>query len=290
MRSITSWLNREKPPRQFPLSDFDRISHELRPCDVILVEGRSRVSNIIRWLTNSPWTHAGLYIGRIYDLEDEDLKELVQQHYDGDPGSRLIIESLLGHGTIIRPLSVYAHDHLRICRPARISHTDVTRVIRFATTHLGLHYDVRQIFDLMRFLLPWYLLPRRWASSLFVRSPGRPEKTVCSTMIAECFGHINFPILPLVKHTDQGEPQLFRHNPKLCTPSDFDYSPYFEIIKYPFMDFYHEEYQLLPWTGTGILTEEESDFYEQPEPLPDASVDADISEAVTGSPPGSQAS
>jgi hypothetical protein len=80
-------------------------------------------------------------------------------------------------------------------------------------------------------------------------------------MIAESFGYVNFPILPLVKHTEEGEPTLFRRNPKLCTPSDFDYSPYFEIIKYPFIDFYHEEYHLLPWKGTGSLTDEESDFY-----------------------------
>ena len=43
--------------------------------------------------------------------------------------------------------------------------------------------------------------------------------------------------------------QLFRRNPKLCTPSDFDYSPYFEIIKYPFLDFAtHSSYRLLPWS------------------------------------------
>ena len=80
-------------------------------------------------------------------------------------------------------------------------------------------------------------------------------------MIAESFGQVNFPILPLVKHTDQGKTQLFRRNPRLCTPSDFDYSPYFEVIKYPFMDFYHEEYHLLPWHGPGKLSHEEADFY-----------------------------
>tara|TARA_B110000459_G_C16380438_1_gene389593 strand:- start:410 stop:694 length:285 start_codon:yes stop_codon:yes gene_type:complete len=80
-------------------------------------------------------------------------------------------------------------------------------------------------------------------------------------MIAESFGHVSFPILPLVKHTEEGEPRFFRRNPKLCTPSDFDYSPYFEIIKYPFMDFNHEEYQLLPWKGANMLSAEEADIY-----------------------------
>ena len=261
MKSIIKLLNRKKPFRQFPLSDFDRISHELRPCDVILVEGRSRISDIIRWLTNSPWTHAALYIGRIYDIEDNVLREQITDIYDGEPSDRLVIESELGFGTVVRSLNVYEDEHLRICRPSRLSHKDSLQVVRYAASNIGLDYDVRQIFDLMRFLLPWYVLPKRWASTLFERSAERPLRTVCSTMIAESFGQVNFPILPLVKRTDQGKTQLFRRNPRLCTPSDFDYSPYFEIIKYPFMDFYHEEYHLLPWQGPGMLSEDEADFY-----------------------------
>ena len=261
MQSVYNWLNRGKPSRQFPLSDFDKICHELRQCDIILVEGRSRVSNIIRWLTNSPWTHAALYIGRIYDIEDKELQARVEAHYKGAPDDRLMIESLLGHGTIIRPLSLYKDEHLRICRPSRLSHHDAVRVIRYAVSQVGKDYDVRQILDLARFLFPWYVLPRKWASTLFRRNAGETEKTVCSTMIAEAFEHVNFPILPLVKRNEDGETRLFRRNPRLCTPSDFDYSPYFKIIKYPFMDFYHEEYHLLPWTGVGMLTPEEADYY-----------------------------
>ena len=55
-------------------------------------------------------------------------------------------------------------------------------------------------------------------------------------MIAEAFATVQFPILPLVQRDEGDHMQLFRRNPKLCTPSDFDYSPYFEIIKYPFLD------------------------------------------------------
>jgi hypothetical protein len=261
MRLMTDWLNQQKPYRKFPLCDFDRISHELKPCDVLLVEGRSRISDIIRWLTNSPWTHAALYIGRVYDIEDPELREAVQQHYQGDPGDRLILESLLGHGVVVRSIEEYENEHLRICRPARLSHNDGQQVIRYAVSQIGYDYDVRQIFDLARFLFPWYFLPKRWASSLFRERAGRPEKTVCSTMIAEAFGYVSFPILPLVKHNEEGEARLFRRNPRLTTPSDFDYSPYFEIIKYPFVDFYHEEYHLLPWKGTGTLTPEEAELY-----------------------------
>ena len=68
-------------------------------------------------------------------------------------------------------------------------------------------------------------------------------------MIAEAFAEVEFPILPLVQRNEQGRVRLYRRNPKLCTPSDFDYSPYFEIIKYPFYDFADiPSYKLLPWT------------------------------------------
>lgn len=260
---LINFLNKQKPPRQFALSDFDRIAHQLKPCDVLLVDGRSRVSEVIRWLTNSTWTHAALYVGRLYDIEDEDARQLVSANYDGEPTDRLVVESLLGYGTVVRPLSDYQEDHLRVCRPARLSYEDSQQVVRYAVSRLGVDYDVRQIFDLARFLLPWSFLPRRWASTLFVGSKGesRRMKTVCSTMIAEAFGYVQFPILPLVKQTEDDEVQLFRRNPKLCTPSDFDYSPYFDIIKYSFEGFYKADYQLLPWKGTGSLTTEEMGVY-----------------------------
>ena len=81
-------------------------------------------------------------------------------------------------------------------------------------------------------------------------------------MIAESFGFVQFPILPLVKADEADDVQLFRRNPKLCTPRDFDYSPYFDIIKYPFYDFrHHKNYRLLPWSSSSALTAEESDLY-----------------------------
>lgn len=229
---------------------------------MILVEGRTRIGDVIRWITQSPWTHAALYIGRISDIEDEQLRAHVERFYEGGSGDRLVVESLLGQGTVVRNLGVYESEHLRICRPSRLSIKDVKQVVRFAISRLGVDYDVRQIFDLARFLFPWLILPRRWRSSLFQIQPGRSTRTVCSTMIAEAFAFVDFPILPLVKKSENDKIRLYRRNPKLCTPSDFDYSPYFEIIKYPFVDFKHDEdYHLLPWHGSDDLSDNEFGMY-----------------------------
>ena len=69
-------------------------------------------------------------------------------------------------------------------------------------------------------------------------------------MIAEAFNFVQFPILPLIQKDDKDGITLYRRNPKLSVPRDFDYSPYFEIIKYPFIDYnQNSDYHQLPWRG-----------------------------------------
>jgi len=260
--AIVNWLEHEKPLPNTPLCDFERISREVKACDVVLIEGRSRVSEVIKMITQSSWSHAALYIGRLHDIEDPAVREALEKHYDGWAEKQLIIESELGMGTVVRPLTVYEQEHLRVCRPRGLGYRDSQSVITYAVSQLGTAYNVRQIFDLARFFFPWFIMPRRWRSSLFSTKPGKSTQTVCSTMIAEAFGSIQFPILPLVKRIEDDRVQLFRRNPKLCVPRDFDYSPYFDIIKYPFLDFEHEaDQRLLPWRGPISLTREERDFY-----------------------------
>ena len=260
--AVVNWLKHKKPLPRTPLSDFERIRQELKHCDVVLVEGRSRVSEVIKLITQSSWSHAALHIGCMSDIEDPEVREKLGRFYQGPAEQQLIIESELGLGTVVRPLTVYENEHLRICRPRGLGVKDGQKVIAYAIERLGTAYNVRQIFDLARFLFPWFIMPRRWRSTLFSTHPGRSTQTVCSTMIAEAFGNVRFPILPLVRRIEGDRVQLYMRNPKLCTPSDFDYSPYFDIIKYAFLDFHHHaEQRLLPWQDAARLTEEERGLY-----------------------------
>jgi hypothetical protein len=43
-------------------ADLARLQACLRPGDVLLVEGHSRVSTAIKYLTQSTWSHAALYV------------------------------------------------------------------------------------------------------------------------------------------------------------------------------------------------------------------------------------
>ena len=258
---VIQWLVHEEDLEGTPPCDFDRLSFEIRPCDVILVEGRARVSEVIKTITQSPWTHSALYIGRLADIDDPNVREHISWLYDGPPSDQLIIEPLLGEGTIVAPLKKYESEHLRICRPQGLSRQDVQKVIAHATRHLGHDYDVRQLLDLARFLLPWSIMPRRWRSSLFEKNAGDSVRTVCSSMIASAFTAVQFPVLPVIQKSADGL-RLFKRNIRLYTPRDFDYSPYFQIIKYPVLGLNDlAVYRQLPWDQDGVICNDENDCY-----------------------------
>ncbi|MGE4349373.1 MAG: YiiX/YebB-like N1pC/P60 family cysteine hydrolase [Candidatus Berkiella sp.] len=263
--SIINWITYEPPPSGFPLCDFERIRYEVRPSDVLLIEGRSRASMVIKQITQSSWSHSCIYIGRLHDIDDIQLRQELSEQFTGSPDEQLVIEGYLGKGTIVTPLKNYRHDHIRICRPRGLSRKDAQKVLAFAISQLGTEYNTRQIFDLARFLVPWSILPSRWRSSLFEHNVGESTKTVCSTMIAEAFSSVEFPILPLIKQHEETGIELIQRNPKLYTPRDFDYSPFFEIIKYPFIELSDSpHYRNLPWNRTGVVSSDGQSIDEIP--------------------------
>lgn len=280
-RKISDWLVAEKDSSGSPLCDYDRLSYEIRPADIILVEGRSRVSEVIKIITQSTWSHSALYVGRLHDIVDPDRRAHIERLYDGDPNDQLVIEAILGKGTIVTPLINYREDHLRICRPRGLSGKDAQHVIGYAIDSLGSDYDVKQLLDLARFVFPWAILPRRFRSSLFEHNAGIPTSTVCSTMMASAFMAVKFPILPIIQQNEDGTVSLYQRNPRHFTPRDFDYSPYFDIIKYPYIDLDNNTiYQNLPWNEEGMVCNDEDDCFipgevssnQQPEATPDTAV------------------
>ena len=248
INKISKTLTKNKPAKRGYLCDFERICHEVRPADVLLFEGRNYTSKIIQRITQSPWSHAVLYIGRLHDIDDPLLRESIHKFYKGRPSDQLLIESIIGKGTIIAPIRDYQEDHIRICRPAGLSYKDAQRVIAYAIKKLGREYSIRHIFDIGRFLIASRFIPRRWKSTLFEHNAGQATQDICSVMIAEAFMSIKFPILPLVRENGKHDLELIPRNPKLFTPSDFDYSPYFNIIKYPIFSVSETTpYRNLPW-------------------------------------------
>jgi len=248
---IENWINKfllkEELAPDIPISNFDGLASEMKLADVILVEGRSRISQVIKLITQSQWSHSALYVGSLSELKDENLRQLLINQGAGDENQKYLVEGLLGEGMVLTPLYDYSKDNIRVCRPRGLTADDANIVVKYSLERLGREYDFRQLLDLARFLWPYGILPRRWHSSLFSYNVEKAGRTVCSTAIAEAFMKVNFPVLPIIKMHKDGGLHLKKRNPRIFLPKDFDYSPYFDIIKLPFIEFPENKFNFNFW-------------------------------------------
>jgi hypothetical protein len=123
-------------------------------------------------------------------------------------------------------------------------------------SRIGAQYDMRNIFDLARYFLPTPPVPVRWRRRMIALGSGEPTRTICSTLIAEAFGRVRYPILPRIERLaaetrgisrfQRREILHIRHH-SLYAPADFDLSPYFAIIKPTVAEGFN--YKGLTWAG-----------------------------------------
>jgi hypothetical protein len=231
----------------FSLLSTDQLQANLRVGDLILVEGNNRISSAIKYLTQSTWSHVCIFIGE-------------------QPGLNPILEADLVEGVITVPLNKYDGFNLRICRPVNLTTEDTAALLSFVIDRIGHQYDTKNIFDLMRYLLPTPPVPQRFRRSMLAFGSGDPTKAICSTLIAQAFQSIRYPILPIsideyedLMDTDlnnednvitqnnqekaavqlnlkkvvrlKDEQLLAKRHFSHFTPRDFDLSPYFEVVK-----------------------------------------------------------
>ncbi len=205
----------------------EQLIETLQPADVLLVEGDTRISTPIKYLTQSTWSHAALYIGDVHLPHESWQMPLT------------LVEADLEEGVRALTLAHYAHMHTRICRPVGLSDADRKKVVDFVIARIGHQYDLKNILDLARYLLPMAPVPTRLRRRLLALGSGDPTRAICSTLIAQAFQSVHFPILPEVKREWSDDPACadyyaevyqIRHH-SLYTPRDFDISPFFDIIK-----------------------------------------------------------
>lgn len=204
------------------------LEASLQPGDVLLVDGNRRVSTAIKYLTQSTWSHAALYVG----------DALGPQSGGGD--ADVLVEADVVEGVRAVPLSEYRNFNTRICRPVGLIDEDREAVIRFVVRRIGQTYDLKNIFDLLRYLLPTPPVPTRWRRRMLQLGSGDPTRAICSGLLAQAFQSVHYPILPFVSVgpdpdaptavTTPREILHIRHY-SLFTPRDFDVSPYFRVVK-----------------------------------------------------------
>ena len=218
--------------RSYAVTPLPLLRACLRPADILLVEGDTRISAAIKYLTTSTWSHNAFYVG--------------------DPDGCDLIEADLERGVRYVSLEHYAHLNTRVCRPVGIDATDLDRVVAYMRASIGRSYDLRNVIDLARYLLPEPPVPRRWRRRMIALGSGDPTRAICSTLIAQAFQIVRYPILPEIK-VDPDDPVrreiLHIRDHSLFAPRDFDLSPYFANVKPTIERGF--DYQALHWYDGG---------------------------------------
>ncbi len=221
-RHIASYL--QKPAsgyEPFTPPDSEALQAAIKPGDILLIEGRTHIAGMIKYLTQSTWSHAALYVGPIDG----------QTSTSGEPCD--LVESNLEAGIISVPLSTYFAYHTRICRPVGLSPEDRKTVCDYAIERIGLQYDLKNIIDLGRYLVP-LPVPQRLRRRMIALGSGDPTKLICSALIAQAFAAVGYPILPAIERVEsaQARQEIYHiRDSSLYCPRDFDISPYFAVIK-----------------------------------------------------------
>ncbi|MEO6324841.1 MAG: YiiX/YebB-like N1pC/P60 family cysteine hydrolase [Thermoanaerobaculia bacterium] len=255
LRALTRPLASASRPRR-PWN-AETLASVMQPGDVLLVEGDQRLSQVISYLTTSPWSHAALYLG---PCAPPLCQEAAVARF-GDDAAHLIVEALAEEGVAVTPLSKYRLQRVRVCRPRNLTPEDARRVVEDAASQIGKTYDVDNIIDLARYFLPASFVPARFRRDALHFGAGKPTEVICSSLIGAAFERVGYPVRSLdarVERRSMGSRIArellgksaknfrFKRTPTtLIVPRDFDLSPYFDIVKPPTRESMH--YRDLPW-------------------------------------------
>ena len=252
-QAFADWIvSRITRPRQeyrrYVFNDPDKLKSRIRPGDVVLVDGDQRVSQVVKYLTMSPWSHSAIFVGSRFSRDPAE-RAATRRRF-GREARYLIVEALVDRGVVVSPLVKYIDFNIRVCRPVGLSRGQIATVLDEVVARLGFHYDRRNILDLFRYLLPLRLVPMRLREDALHFGSGKDTETICSSFLAQAFAKVGLTILPLhirrravrrskLREWIFGRPTrtaysgfLKARHPSLCVPQDFDLSPNFDVVKF----------------------------------------------------------
>jgi hypothetical protein len=252
-------------------NDIAALRRNVRKGDVLLVEGDTRIAAVIKYLTQSSWSHSALYVGDELVRRPGPMRERVLAEFGEQHAQYLMVEAL-PEGVVAAPLNKYIDMNLRVCRPFRLRPEHLQIVLDDAIAAIGWRYDLQNVLDLARYFLPVSLVPARLRRDALHFGSKLPTEVICSSLLGRLFGKVGYPITPIEGtgppiEAEQGHaaragwlrrllgPEsaddytgLFRmRHPTLLTPRDFDLSPYFEIVKFNVLAEGRFDYQKIHW-------------------------------------------
>ena len=273
-RALSDWfVSRLTRPRRryhrFIYNSAEKLKATIAPGDVLLVEGDQRISQAIKYLTMSSWSHSALFIGDALLRRDAATRADMHRRF-GREARYLIVEALVDKGVVVSPIVKYLDLNIRICRPIGLKSEDRQIVLDHVISRIGWRYDRRNFWDLTRYFLPFSVIPPDLREDALHFGSGIETETICSSIIAEAFAKVRYPILPVaIRRKPQttreklrqqllGRPTrraysglLRARHPTLCVPRDFDLSPYFEIVKFNARELAAFDYRRLEWEEMG---------------------------------------
>ncbi len=241
--AVARRLNREVAGYELKVPhSMGRLYAHIRKGDVVLIEGKLRISQLIKYATQSLWSHSALYVGDELLRRGGRLRAAALANF-GPLADRLVIEALTDEGVVAAPLAKYRRHNIRVCRPVGIDAADLDRVVDSVIADLGKQYDSRNLVDLTLTLLsPVKLGPLKTRTTQSCLGNCTDLQVICSGMIAKAFQRVGHPILPWIDvghPPDDGVPdedpdalpRTMRHYSQIL-PRDFDLSPNFQIVNF----------------------------------------------------------
>ena len=187
------------------IGDLQSLAAALRPGDVLLTEGKTRIAALVRRVTGSTWSHVSMYVGPL----------------DDGPDPRCIVEADIAAGVRAVPLSEFEGQRVRALRPARVRDTDRRRIADWVVSRIGAEYDIAHAWSLARRLLglAW---PRRSPPAQATQGAAR---FICSSLLAQAFVLVGSPIAPAHGVRDAATADY-----RYVTPRDFESASVFEVV------------------------------------------------------------
>src|SRR5246127_5122366 len=94
-----------KPLKSYELhspNDMASLKRHIRKGDVVLVEGNERISECIKYLTQSSWSHSALFVGDEPIRRNPELKAPLVSQF-GEEANFLVVEAIVEAGGALSP-------------------------------------------------------------------------------------------------------------------------------------------------------------------------------------------
>lgn len=176
--------------------------------DVLLSEGNTRASALVKCLTRSAWSHVSIYVGPLDDGQDP----------------RCIVEADIAAGVRSIRLSELNALNVRVLRPTGLDRMNRSRLAEWVVSRIGSEYDHAHAWLLGRRLLRLPLRPSLRPSPDAVASTA--TRFICCTLLTHAFAFVGLVIAPV----QAGSGSTARADLGNVTPGDFERASVFEVI------------------------------------------------------------